>query len=396
MRRMTALGAQRLDSPLPEISSRCASVSCLTLSHFRNYPSLRLEVAAEPVVLTGPNGAGKTNILEAISLLAPGRGLRGAKLDEIDCRFSKATWTIHSIAEGAGGRVEIGTGRAGEETARRTVKIDGKQIRGQAGLSQKLPLLWITPQMDGIFLESDTVRRKFLDRLAYGIEPEHAAHVAAYEQASRERMKLLEDSVTDDAWLSALEQEMAFRALHMARTRRDAVLGLNTAMQALNPSFPQGILATHGIVEAWLQDADGEEIILRGTHKLKAARLRDAAAGRLSEGLHRTVLQAEFITPGSRERKNATQCSTGEQKALLLSVMLAGCRAIQDHIGILPVLLLDEVVAHLDEARRNALFEVISDLGIQAWLTGTDERVFRPFRHKAQSFSITQGTIIPC
>ncbi len=397
MRRMTALEAQQFDPlELPdEFSSCCAAVHSLILNHFRNYASLKLETSSLPVILTGPNGAGKTNILEALSLLAPGRGLRGAKLEEIDYLSGNCAWAIHAVVEGTEGKVEIGTGRAGEENVnRRTVKIDGKQIRGQAALAKKLSLLWITPQMDGIFLESDSVRRKFLDRLAINLEPEHASHITAYDHASRERMKLLEDGKPDDVWLSALEQEMAFRALHMAKTRQYTTEKLNAAMQSLLPPFPRGILTTEGLIESHLEDKDSEEIIALGAEKLKHSRLRDAAAGRITEGLHRSVLHTEFNLPGRNEKKNAAQCSTGEQKALLLSIMLAGCKAAHDRSGFLPILLLDEVVAHLDEDRRDALFDVISELGVQAWLTGTDRALFSGLESRAQRFEIREGRAI--
>lgn len=394
---MTARKALRHATEFPETRpSASAAVRSLTLSHFRNYPSLKLEVTDAPVVLTGPNGAGKTNILEALSLLAPGRGLRGAKLEELDCHYenSLSKWGVHAVANGRQGQVELGTGVPDDASklTRRIIKIDGKKTQ-QAALADKLSVLWVTPQMDGIFLESDTVRRKFLDRLAYGLDPSHAEHVSAYDHASRERMKLLEGGMMDDAWLSGLEREMATHALHMVKARLETVDKLNDAMHNLSPSFPRGVLKTYGIVETWLERQTPEEIIALGTDRLSRTRMKDAASGRLNEGLHRTALETQLSLPGTDYSKNARECSTGEQKALLLSVMLAGCSAIQQQTGFLPVLLLDEVVAHLDAGRRHALFDAISGLKIQAWMTGTDSALFSGFETSAQCLEVREGKV---
>ncbi len=349
----------------------------LSLTHFRNHTQLQLAPQGCSVILTGPNGAGKTNVLEAVSLLSPGRGLRKAKLGDMTtfgphprvggkdggqheaaAVGERVAWTVAARCSGLQGHTHIGT--ASDRSAssdRRVVRIDGENV-SQNTLSRHLAILWQTPQMDGLFLGSGSDRRAFLDRLVYSADAAHAARVNAYEKAMRERNRLLADEAPDNGWLEALEQRMAGEGEAIARAREETVARLNAAMQHTDSAFPKARLAIHCEVT----DAPAFAA------QLARARPRDAAAGRALGGVHRAALSAFHID----KNREAGQCSTGEQKAVLLSILLAHARARARCAGAAPVLLLDEVVAHLDETRRRALFEAIAELGAQAWLTGTD------------------------
>lgn len=376
-----------------ELSSpRILSLSTLSLHHFRNYEHLRLDVAASPVVLFGRNGAGKTNILEAISLLIPGRGLRRAKLAEFSRQAPNGNenWAIVAYAQGLQGEAMIATGKDSEalENDRRIVKIDGK-ITPQSHLSAHMSVLWLTPQMEQLFLEGASDGRKFLDRLTYSFDAQHASHINAYDHAMRERNRLLEANTGDGAWLSSLENAMSEKAANIAAARLATIAHINELISESQLSFPKPHLAMSGIMEAWLQEKTALEAEQHFAAMLADNRRRDAAAGRALAGVHRS----EFVVTHRERGMPAAQCSTGEQKALMLSIILAQARACKRFKNTVPIILLDEVVSHLDAGRRIELFEEICDTGAQTWMTGTDASLFAGIRGKAQFFEVESGSI---
>jgi DNA replication and repair protein RecF len=396
--------AMRLDAPIGRIGTAadvaCLAVRRLVLTDFRCYRQVRLAVDARPVVLTGANGAGKTNLLEAISFLAPGRGLRRARLGEIDRRLAHAaaegilpapTWAVAAEVATPRSVVQIGTGR--EATAsggeRRIVRIDGAPARSQTALAEHVNLVWLTPQMDRLFIEGASPRRRFLDRLVYGFDPEHAARVAAYEQALRERAKLLREGPYDAAWLDALEETMARHGVAIAAARRDVTSRLDAACAAGVAGFPAASLAVIGTVEAALADRPALAVEDESRVRLAASRRQDAESGGVASGPHRSDLAVRHGATGVA----AAQCSTGEQKALLIAILLANCRLQAALRGVAPIMLLDEIVAHLDRERRRALFVELLALGAQAWLTGTDEESFAELRDAAQFLRVVNATI---
>ena len=386
-------------SESPSASDRRVGVSRLVLTDFRNYRSARLDLDAGPLVLTGPNGAGKTNLLEAVSFLSPGRGLRRARLGEIDRREGTSEpatsgWAVAATVATSRGPLRIGTGREPEGGERRVIRIDGEPARSQASLAECLGVLWLTPQMDRLFVEGPGGRRRFLDRLVLGLDPAHATRVAAYEQALRERARLLRASFettrpSDPAWLSALEEIMAQQGVAVAAGRRDAVERLDGVCAAAEGAFPRTRLALVGTVEGWL----GTMPALETEEQFKAALARnrgaDAAAGGAILGPHRSDLAVAYADKGIA----AESASTGEQKALLIAIVLAQAALQRAVRGEPPLLLLDEVAAHLDEGRRFALFEVLAGLESQTWITGTDTTLFTPLRGQARFLSVTDGAL---
>jgi DNA replication and repair protein RecF len=373
---------------------RYVGVSRLAVTDFRNYRAARLDLDAGPVVLTGPNGAGKTNLLEAVSFLSPGRGLRHARLGDIERRrdaeeIEASSWAVAATVETGRGPVRIGTGIDPAGTERRVVRIDGEAARGQAALGEVIGLTWLTPQMDRLFIEGPSARRRFLDRLVLGLDPAHAARVAAYEHAMRERSRLLRDGPADPVWLDALDETMAAQGVAVAAARRDAVERLDRACAEAEGPFPRARLALVGTVEAWLDELPALAAEERFKAALKQARTADAAAGGASIGPHRSdlaVTHAETGIPGET-------LSTGEQKALLISIVLAHARLQRETRGEPPLLLLDEVAAHLDAVRREALFEELLGLQSQVWLTGTDIKLFFPLRSAARFLAVSSGVL---
>ena len=384
------------DSAAPMPASRLA-VRRLALSEFRCYTALRLEVGPGPVVLTGPNGAGKTNLLEALSLLVPGRGLRRASLAELTRQGAApgTPWAVSVRIEDEHGPAEIGTGRdpAGE---RRVVRIDGRTSR-LVDLAGRMAALWVTPAMDRLFSEGGSGRRRFLDRLAFGLESGHAAEAGSYDQAMRERARLLRvarDSgrPADPVWLAALEQGMARHGVRLAANRLTTVARLDRACREGHGPFPAARLAVVGAVEEWLAAGappDAAEEQMRAT--LRAARTRDQVAGATTFGPHRSDLA---VRHAARDIP-AGQGSTGEQKAVLVAIILAQCRVQACAGGRVPLLLLDEVAAHLDRDRRAALFDTLCALGAQSWLTGTDAPLFEAFGDRAQFFRVADAAVEP-
>jgi DNA replication and repair protein RecF len=370
-------------------------VTRLVLTDFRNYREARLSVGTEPVVLTGPNGAGKTNLLEALSLLAPGRGLRGAKLTEIDRRTEcdgdapSSGWAVAAVVATRYGTMRVGTGRDASTSERRVVRIDGEPARGQMALGERLGVIWLTPLMDRLFLEGPSGRRRFLDRLVLGLDPQHGSRVAAYEQALRERSRLLRDGSADADWLAAIEEVMAEQGVAVAAGRREAVRRLDRACAEAKGSFPRARLTLLGTVEGWLEEMPALAAEDQLAAMLVANRQSDAQTGGAAIGPHRSDLAVELASKGIA----AESTSTGEQKALLISILLAHAALQRAIRGEPPLLLLDEIAAHLDASRRAALFEALQQLESQAWLTGTDQALFSPLRCQAQFLSVNDGTL---
>jgi len=341
-------------------------------------------------VLTGPNGAGKTNLLEAISLLAPGRGLRGARLDEMDRRSAEdgQGWAIAAAVNTPVGTVDIGTGRKDDAANRRVVRIDGKPARSQTSLADYVSAVWLTPQMDRLFTDGASGRRRFLDRLVFGFDAAHAGRVSGYEHTMRERAKLLRDG-GDPIWLDTLESDMAERGVAIAAARRELTARLARVCAAPTGPFPGAGLSVAGTVEAWLDEGPALTAEDRLKAALRGSRPQDASAGGAAVGPHRSDLDVHHLAHGMP----AALCSTGEQKALLIAIVLANARLQTAERGRVPLLLLDEVAAHLDAERRRALFEEIDGLGAQAWYTGTERAVFDPLGGRAQHVAIRAGTL---
>ena len=382
-------------------------VARLMVSDFRCYERAALETDPRPVVLTGPNGAGKTNLLEALSFLAPGRGLRQARLAEVDRRGpapeSARSWAVAAKLGGPAGECDIGTGRdpAAEEGSRdrRLLRIDGTSYRGLNGLAERLAVLWLTPQMDGLFLESKSARRRFLDRLVLCFDPGHASRLNAYEQATSERMRLLRGEMpagearNQAVWLEGLEQQIAEQGVAIAAARLDLVARLGAVLAATEGSFPRPDLALLGEVEGWLGEMPALAAEDRMRARLATGRTLDAEAGRAHLGPHRSDLLVSFGSDGGAVGMPAADCSTGEQKALLIAILLGQARLMAAERGRPPLLLLDEIAAHLDEGRRRALFDALLELGVQAWLTGTDRGLFAALGEQAQYFTVADARI---
>lgn len=373
------------------------AVSRVTLSDFRCYASLRLNPETGIVVLTGANGAGKTNLLEALSLLSAGRGLRGARMAEISRRreigarepdAAAREWAVAAEFATPHGALSVGVGWAEADGERRTVHIDGQTARSQTALAEHISMVWLTPAMDRLFVEAPAGRRRFLDRLVFAFDPAHAGRLQAYDKARRERGRLLRETRVDDTWLGALERNMAERAVAIAAARLDLVERLKRALNEDAGPFPHPEIAVHGVVEDSLEARPALDVEENYRAALAQARARDRYSGSC-EGVHRSDLFARLSAAGPR----AEQASTGEQKAILISLVLAHGRLLARLKGRVPVLLLDEIAAHLDASRRAALFEAIRDLGAQAWLTGTDDSLFTPLSGIAQFHAVANGQI---
>lgn len=373
---------------LRETGPAALSIARLAVTRFRCYESVRLSPNARPVVLAGPNGAGKTNLLEAVSLLAPGRGLRHARLAEMDRHGDVGGWGVAATIVTPDGEIEIGTGREADGE-RRVVRINGEAARGQTALAEFVSALWLTPDMDRLFREGASARRRFLDRLVYGFDPAHAGRVTGYEQAMRERGRLLAEGRGDDAWLSALEETMAARGVAIAAARLEMVQRLTRALAGATGPFPGVALSVKGAVEEWLRSGPALAAEDRLKAELRAARQHDVRRGGASAGPHRSDLEARHLA----KDMPAAYCSTGEQKAMLIAIVLAEARLQAAERGVAPLLLLDEVAAHLDEERRFALFDLICGLPGQTWMTGTDAALFAPLGDRAQHFSVADATV---
>jgi DNA replication and repair protein RecF len=376
------------------------SIARLSLQGYRNLRQAELDCDPRPVVLIGANGAGKSNLLEALSLLTPGRGLRRARLADLVPRLgsnqgpASQGWAVAARVRTPEGPRDLGTGRdpAAESGngERRLMKVDGDFVTNQKALGEVLSAVWLTPSMDGLFLEGPTARRRFLDRLVYAFDPAHAGRLSAYERALRDRARLLAAGSADSEWLAALEWTMAERAVAVAAARRDCVAELAGACVESRGPFPQAGLGLAGEVESWLETAPAVEVEERLRQVLAEARGRDAKLGGAAVGVHRSDLVVRHLARG----QPAALCSTGEQKALLISIVLAHARLRALAAGAAPLLLLDEIAAHLDQQRREALYDELLALGAQAWMSGTDSTLFAPFGPAAQRFVVHEGAVL--
>lgn len=371
----------------------------LQLSSFRNYSSSNLsDIPSGPVVLCGANGAGKTNVLEAISFLSPGRGLRTAKISEVQNRETETTvtpWSVSALIESPCGPVRIGTGRDGMDD-KRMIRINGEAARGgQAAMTEYLSVIWLTPQMDRIFADAATGRRKFLDRMVFALDPGHSGRTTRYENAMRQRSKLLQVGNTDPAWLDGLEATMAETGVAIAAARQDFIRRLQQAVDRtpadIQAHFPRAVMGLRGTVEELVRRVPALEVEEMLRYQLRASRSQDSDVGGAATGPHKGDLLVQY----DAKKMPADQCSTGEQKALLVGMVLAHARMIGAERGAPPVLLLDEVAAHLDEGRRSTLYRILLDLKVQVFMTGTDLALFSPLQREGHFLSVASGQISP-
>ena len=373
------------------------AVRRLSLTDFRCYRSLRLESDGRPVVLVGPNGAGKTNLLEALSCLAPGRGLRRARLADMAARAGEAVqmtrWAVAADIDGIHGPVSLGAGwsgagAGGEEKERRDYRVNGEPAGSQAALAEHIGIVWMTPAQDRLFIEAPAGRRRFLDGLVFAFDAAHAGRVQAFDRGRRERARLLREGRTDPAWLAAVERGMAERAIAIAAARLDLASRLSAELASAEGPFPKPLIEVRGLLEDWLLEMPALDAEEKYRERLATDRAADAETGS-AEGPHRSDLWAALGADGPE----ADQASTGEQKAVLIALVLAHGRLLARLRGAAPVLLLDEVVAHLDAARREALFDSLCAMGAQAWMTGTDAALFAPLQGIAQMFTVHDATL---
>ncbi|MBL4628219.1 MAG: DNA replication/repair protein RecF [Roseicyclus sp.] len=350
-------------------------VSSLVLSHFRSHRRARLVLDGRPVAVFGPNGAGKTNLIEAVSLLSPGRGLRRAGAEEIIRRPEAIGWKVSAEISGPGVGHEVSL--TAEPGQARITQVDGK-VAPQLALAKVLRIVWLVPSHDRLWSEGADGRRRFLDRITLSFLPDHGEAILTYEKAMRERNRLLRDDARDPAWYRALEAQMAGAAARIVTGRADALARISAAQEGAKTAFPAADLGIE--VENPCETAD------EFAAAFADSRPRDLAAGRTLVGPHRADMSAIYRDKGVP----AKQCSTGEQKALLISLILSNARALRAETGTAPLVLLDEVAAHLDATRRAALFDEICALECQAWMTGTGPELFADLGERAQHFSVTE------
>ena len=370
-----------------------AFIRSLQLTHFRCYDGARLDgLISGPVVLTGPNGAGKTNVLEAVSLLSPGRGLRGAKISEMQQRDAPSPWALSAEMGTPFGSIRIGTGLdANSATEKRIVRINGETAKAQTALAEYLACVWLTPQMDRLFLEGSSARRKFLDRLIFAFDPGHAGRVTRYENAMSQRSKILRESDRPDpVWLDGLEAQMAETGVAIAAARTEFLTILQRACDQGHVEetlFPRAFMRLSGTIEELLAQVPALEVEDMFRYQLRDSRSVDARTGGAATGPHKADLAVTYAA----KNMPADQCSTGEQKALLIGITLAHSRLMAVERGAPPILLLDEVAAHLDENRRAALYDILLGLGGQVWMTGTDALLFDSLGSRAHYFHVEKS-----
>lgn len=374
--------------------SHMIRLSRLMLRDFRSYAALDLRLAGRIACIAGPNGAGKTNLLEAISLLGPGRGLRGARVAELGRRVEgrPLPWAVSGRFDSPSGDFDLGTGTPPDGPAeRRVFRLDGEPVRAQGELSQRVAAVWITPQMDRLFQEGASGRRRFLDRLVWALEPTHAREVAAHDNAMAQRNRLLAEGRADPAWLTGLEDAMARHAVAAGAARRTLAQRLNAVLADPATALPAARLDLLCPIAEALGRNPALAVEDRLRADLAASRRRDAAAGGAAVGAHRADMTLFHIP----KAQAADICSTGEQKALLVAVVLGHAALIAEARGFAPLLLLDEATVHLDEERRKALFETLLSLPAQAFLTATDSAVFAPLGGHAEFFAAEPGIMAP-
>ena len=367
----------------------------LNLTHFRSYRATSVEARGDIVVLVGPNGAGKTNCLEAISFLSPGRGLRRATLDDVADIQGDGSWAVSAEVEGAYGLATLGTGidapRADGTSSSRRVRIDREPVTSSSAFGDHLRMVWLTPAMDSLFMGAASERRRFFDRLVLAIDSEHSSRVSALDRSLRSRNRLLEDRNFDAHWCDAIERETAELAVAVAAQRGQTLQRLSAMLTARGSAsaFPSAIISLDGWMENALLTETATAVEDRYREMLRDSRFKDAAAGRKLNGPHLTDLQVVYAP----KNMPARDASTGEQKALLIGLVLAHANLVAEMTGITPLLLLDEVVAHLDPGRRAALFNELAKLGAQVWMTGADPAAFASVGPQTDVFNVEGGQI---
>ncbi|AEH84501.1 DNA replication/repair protein RecF [Mesorhizobium opportunistum] len=369
-------------------------ISKLTLTNFRNYAALAIDLAPGAVVFSGDNGAGKTNLLEAISFLTPGRGLRRAPYADVARAGGDGGFALHARLDGPDGQVEIGTGiSGGDSEGGRRVRINGATARSAEDMLEWLRVVWLTPAMDTLFTGPAADRRRFLDRLVLAIDPGHGQRALDYEKAMRGRNRLLTENSRDDRWFEAIEIQMAETGVAIAAARAEMVRLLAAMIDRLPDSgpFPQADIGLAGDLEAEIAGTPAVDVEERFRRALADGRDRDRAAGRTLEGPHRS----DLLVRHRPKAMPAELCSTGEQKALLVGIVLSHARLTGEVSGMTPILLLDEIAAHLDGGRRAALFSILEELNCQAFMTGTDAALFSSLQGRAQFLTVDHGIVGP-
>jgi DNA replication and repair protein RecF len=367
----------------------------LTLTHFRNYRAASLQARGDVVALVGPNGAGKTNCIEAISFLSPGRGLRRATLDDVADNQGDGSWAVSAEIEGALGLATLGTGidppDSGTAATSRRYRIDREPVGSAVAFGDHLRMVWLTPAMDGLFMGAASERRRFFDRLVLAIDSQHSSRVSALDRSLRSRNRLLEERNFDPHWLDAIERETAELAVAVAAMRGQTVTRLAATLRACGAAsaFPSAAIMLDGWMENALVSEPATAVEDRYRQILRDGRARDAAAGRTLDGPHLTDLQVVYAP----KNMPARDASTGEQKALLIGLVLAHANLVAEMTGITPLLLLDEVVAHLDPDRRAALFGELAKLGAQIWMTGADPAAFKDVGTGGEIFEVESGRV---
>lgn len=370
-------------------------ISKLTLTNFRNYAALSIDLGPGAVVFSGDNGAGKTNLLEAISLLTPGRGLRRAPYGDVAREGGDGGFALHARLDGPQGEAEIGTGISGDAAGEggRRVRINGATARSAEDMLEWLRVVWLTPAMDGLFTGPAGDRRRFLDRLVLAIDPGHGQRALDYEKAMRGRNRLLAEGSRDGAWFDAIEMQMAETGVAIAAARAELVRLLAAMINRLPDAgpFPQADISLSGELESEVSAAPAVDVEERFRRALARGRDRDRAAGRTLDGPHRSDLMVRHRP----KAMPAELCSTGEQKALLVGIVLSHARLTGEMSGMTPILLLDEIAAHLDSGRRAALFSILEELNCQAFMTGTDAALFSSLTGRAQFLTVDHGAVAP-
>jgi DNA replication and repair protein RecF len=395
---------ERLHDPtFPAPKRKGARIVGVNLTNFRCYSALSLDCDGDSVVLTGANGAGKTNLLEALSMLSPGRGLRGATLAQLSRKQPNededgpgGPWAVGVAVEGHYGTVQLGAGyMPGGENAvpKRIVRINGEPAGSSAAFAEHLQMIWLTPSQDRLFLDGASDRRRFLDRLISGFDSRHAGLWSAYEKAMRDRLSLLRSGRFDAGWLTSIERIMAECAVALADSRNNAMAQLAAVLAEEDPAsaFPAADIGLEGELELALSRMSAIQVEDGFVDALAASRAIDAEAGRTKQGPHLTDMNVRHRAKG----RDARHCSTGEQKSLMIRLVLAGAELAARRAGATPLLLLDEIVAHLDEHRRRALFAAVARLGAQAWYTGVERRPFEALGQSARFFAVSNGSIAP-
>ena len=364
------------------------AITKLTLTNFRNYSKFNLQFSPQPIIITGTNGIGKTNILESVSLFSPGRGLRNAKLVEIGTKVGDdfSSWQVSALADCHYGNIELVTAHQNidEKIGKRVIKINDQPMKSQSELAKIFSVIWLTPQMDQLFLGPSSTRRRFIDRLVLNFDAEHANRVANYEHVMSQRLKLLKSNKHDNFWLNALEQSMAELAMAIAAARIQTIDYLQAMIDESDGIFPKALLTMTGELEQQIANMPSLELEQIFKKKLSESRQIDFHSGRTNAGIHRS----DLLVYQCEKNIEAARCSTGEQKALLISIILAEAKARIKWRSSAPVLLLDEVIAHLDEQRRDALFQELLAIKAQCWITATDINIFANLKNYAQFYEL--------